>query len=104
MKKWIVLVIIVVIIQKWDVITAKPIDVNADVVMYTTEWCPYCKKARSFLDENNVKYVEYDIEKSSEGRAKYNNIGGRGIPVLVINGSVLNGYNPKKIINLLKET
>ena len=104
MKKWIFAIIIIVVIQKWDVITAKPINPNSQVVLYATSWCKYCKKARVLLEEYDVKYVEYDIEKSQEGADKYNKIGGKGIPVLVINGVVVNGFNAKKILNLLRKT
>jgi len=104
MKKWIFVAVLILIIQKWDVITAKPINPNTQVVLYATSWCKYCKKARRLLDDNGVKYIEYDIEASHEGLEKYNKIGGKGIPVLVIDGVVLNGYNPEKILSFLRKT
>ena len=104
MKKWIFAIIVIVVIQQWSVLTAEPLSQNNSVELYATQWCKYCKKARNLLDKHNVKYVEYDIEKSKENFDKYKRIGGRGIPVLVINGNVINGYNADKILNLLSES
>lgn len=74
-----------------------------DVVMYSTSWCKYCKKARSLLEERGVKYTEYDIEKSEVGAAQYRAIRGSGVPVLVIDGQVVRGFDANKIIRLLDE-
>ncbi|WP_025820297.1 glutaredoxin family protein [Shewanella marina] len=104
MKKLIFVALLVLIIQKWDVITAKPITPNSQVELYTTSWCQYCKKARGFLQDKGVKYTEYDIEKSAIGRHKYNQIGGSGIPVLVINGEIIRGYDSTKILKALTKT
>ena len=68
------------------------------VILYATSWCGYCKKARAFLNEKNIPFYEYDIEKSIEGRDQYRSIGGRGVPVLLVNGSVIKGYSPTEIL------
>tara|TARA_B110000438_G_scaffold99057_1_gene98015 strand:- start:313 stop:621 length:309 start_codon:yes stop_codon:yes gene_type:complete len=73
------------------------------VILYATSWCGYCKKARNFLNENNIPFYEYDIEKSSEGRDQYRSIGGRGVPVLLVNGSVIKGYSPAEILKYLEQ-
>ena len=36
------------------------------VIMYSTTWCKYCKKARAYFDKNKIAYVEYDIEKNKK--------------------------------------
>lgn len=76
---------------------------NADVrvILYATSWCPYCKKTRQFLHKNRIHYVEYDIEKSAEGRRQYQQLGGRGVPVLNIDGKVVHGYNVQVMSQLL---
>jgi mycoredoxin len=70
------------------------------VVLYATDWCGYCKKTRQFFKDNNIDYVEFDIEKSAEGKQEYNQLKGKGIPLVVINGKVIRGYNP----SLMKKT
>jgi len=105
MKKWMFIVTALVIFQKWDAISAfvnpQPgfSDLhNEAVVLYATDWCGYCKLTREFLEENDISYHEYDIEKSSEGHEQYKALGGKGVPVVLINNEVIFGYNPKAII------
>lgn len=70
------------------------------VVLYATEWCGYCKKTREFFKDNNIAFIEFDVEKSKEGKKEYNQLKGKGVPLVVINGKVIRGYNP----SLMKET
>jgi hypothetical protein len=46
--------------------------------------------------------VEYDIEKSTIGRREHKRLGGKGVPLLRINGKVIHGYNEKLILASLK--
>jgi mycoredoxin len=74
------------------------------VVLYATEWCGYCKKTRDLLEKNGIEYTEYDIEKSAQGKEEYDQLNGRGIPLMVINGQVVRGYDPNTILKLAKGT
>lgn len=77
--------------------------VNARVVLYATSWCGYCKKTRELLEANNVEYYEYDIEKSAEGRAQHKELGGRGVPLLIVKDVVVKGYNRGVTLALIKK-
>lgn len=66
--------------------------------MYGTSWCGYCAKARKLLKKHDITYFEYDIEKSEEGHRQFKALGGRGIPLFQINGEVVKGYAPDKIL------
>lgn len=72
------------------------------VVLYATAWCGYCAKTRAFFKENNIDYVEYDIEKSAEGKSQYQSLNGRGVPLVIINGNIIRGYNPALMKKLLE--
>ncbi len=39
---------------------------SGDVVMYCTSWCPDCKKARVWLKENDIDYLEVDVNQYPE--------------------------------------
>jgi glutaredoxin len=69
-----------------------------DVILYATEWCGYCQKTRVLFKENNIPYVEYDIEKSERSYKEYKRLGGIGVPLLKINGKVVRGYQPQLIL------
>ena len=73
----------------------------AEVVIYSASWCGYCKLAKKHFDEKGVAYDDIDIEKSAEGAAKYRALGGGGIPIIVIKGHVIHGYDQARIDALL---
>jgi Glutaredoxin and related proteins len=111
MKKYILILVAAVVIINWNSITNifnPPPDYsaahNGKVVLYATTWCGYCKKARELFKANNIEYFEYDVEKSSEGREQFDRLGGKGVPLIVIDGKVLKGYDPEKIIMLAKNS
>jgi thioredoxin reductase (NADPH) len=62
------------------------------IVVYSTVWCPDCKRAKNFLGEQRIPYVNVDIEQDPEGMffvEKVNN-GKRIIPTIVFpDGSTL---------------
>ncbi len=69
------------------------------VVMYMTDWCGYCKKARDLLKSLGVNLIEYNIErdrdKAAESRRKGEGRG--GVPVIDVEGIIINGYGPEHI-------
>lgn len=75
-----------------------------DVVIYTTSWCGWCRKTRSWLDSQGVSYVNKDIEDDPDAGAEMRELtgGDSGIPVVVIDGEVIQGYNEKKMASLLQ--
>lgn len=58
---------------------------NAQIVMYSTSWCPDCHRAKYLLDEYGVSYINIDVEEDPEGLAfvKQVNNGQRVVPTIV---------------------
>ncbi len=48
-----------------------------------------------------MPYIEYDIERSPEGRRQYDALRGRGVPILTVGDTVVRGYNRREILALL---
>lgn len=42
----------------------------ANVVMYTTAWCPYCVRARRLLDAKGIQYTDIRVDAEPERRAE----------------------------------
>ncbi len=73
-----------------------------DVDVYTTSWCGWCRKTLAHLDRRGVDYVNKDIEADDDYRDELIEITGRtSIPVVVIDGEVIRGYDPRKMDALL---
>jgi glutaredoxin len=107
-KKWVVVVLLLALFQNWDRLSgmvdhSAPLAVTSDhaVVLYATSWCGYCRKARELLRSRGVAFVEHDIERSAEGRRQYEALKGRGVPLLVVNGTVIRGYSEQAILAAL---
>ncbi|PID33750.1 MAG: glutaredoxin 3 [Thiotrichales bacterium] len=66
----------------------------AKVVIYTTRFCPYCIRARSFFKKKGVEYTEIrvgrnrDLRKEMEQRSGHNTV-----PQIFINNESMGGYD-----------
>jgi glutaredoxin len=58
------------------------------ITMYSTMWCPDCRRAKTFLKERGVEFREIDIESdpSAEEIVIKANNGRRKVPTLEIGG------------------
>jgi mycoredoxin len=54
------------------------------ITMYTTTWCPDCRRAKSFLRQRGLAYREVNIEEDETGEAIVlkANQGKRRVPTL----------------------
>jgi glutaredoxin-like YruB-family protein len=72
------------------------------IIIYTLSWCPHCKALKEFLDKNNLKYHNIDVEENSEAAEdiiKRSNQ--EGFPVLEIDNEIIIGFNKIKLMELL---
>ncbi len=76
---------------------------DQQIILYATQWCGYCARARKYFNERNIPFVEYDVEKSREGREHFDRLNGKGVPLLVVNGEVIRGFNPDVIEQAMKK-
>lgn len=72
-------------------------DIN--VIIYTTSWCGYCRKAIEYLRSLGVNYTEYNVGKDkAKKKEQLEKSGGHGgVPLLDIEGIIVRGYNPQAI-------
>ena len=67
------------------------------VEIYVTEWCGYCKKAQKYMKSKSISYVAYDIEKDSSARQRHKELGGRGVPLIIIGSNKMSGFSPESL-------
>ena len=65
------------------------------VTVYTSFWCPDCREAKRFLQQNKISFQEIDIE-TTPGAADevVKRTGKRAIPQFVIDGEWIQPYRP----------
>lgn len=71
---------------------------NQTVLVYSTPTCPYCRMAKAYFQEKGVTYKDIDVsldQKFAEEMIKKS--GQMGVPVLDINGTIIIGFDKKKI-------
>jgi mycoredoxin len=71
------------------------------VVIYTTQWCPYCKRLRADLAASHVPYTEIDVERAFQGQLGFWALRGRGVPVSAIGPKIVYGYRVDEIAQAL---
>jgi len=56
------------------------------ISLYGADWCPDCRRAKSFLKENNIEYtfIDVDLDKEATARVESINNGKRIIPTVLI--------------------
>jgi len=65
----------------------------ADVIIYTTNYCPYCVKAKQLLKSKGVVFQEIDLTNDDDGRIELvKKSGGRKtVPQIFINDNHVGG-------------
>lgn len=72
------------------------------VEIYTTPSCAYCKMAKEYFAKNNVTYIEYDVFRDITKRQEMlDRTHQFGVPVIVIDGKIVIGFDRSKINQLL---
>lgn len=65
-----------------------------DIVMFTTSDCPYCARARAWLERHGVPWRECDIERHEACRRVFEAQGAPGVPLLNVRGRWRLGFDP----------
>lgn len=74
------------------------------IVMFGTDWCPYCAHTRALFKRLGVDYVELDLDRDQNAKQfAQQYLKPVVTPVVVIGNRVLKGYNEANIIAALKE-
>lgn len=75
------------------------------VVMYSTSWCGWCKKAKTFLEINHISYTEKDFDNPGDRKELIQfakSVGYTGelnaVPLFIIKDTIIVGFNKSAII------
>lgn len=74
----------------------------ANVIIYSTPTCGYCKLAKAYFQEKQVEYIEKDVSVDIAAREEMvKKTGQLGVPVIDIDGTTVIGFNKAKIAEIL---
>lgn len=72
------------------------------VTVYSTPSCPWCSRAKAYLKQIGQDYQDKDVSVDiSAAREMVKMSGQMGVPVLSIDGSIVVGFDKKRIDELL---
>jgi glutaredoxin len=75
-----------------------------DLILYSAEWCGYCKAAKATFAANNIPYTNCDAETDPRCAREYADLQGNGFPLFVVRGKRLHeGLNYEALIAALEK-
>lgn len=72
-----------------------------NATIYTTNSCIYCIKAKNYLSEKKIEYVEKNIQEDSSAREELLSMGYRTVPVILLGEEEIVGFNKDKIDKII---
>lgn len=75
----------------------------ANVSVYSTPTCPWCKKTKEWLTQNKVDFKGIDVSADKKAAEEMVQKSGQmGVPVTDINGTIIIGYDIEAMKKALK--
>ncbi len=75
---------------------------TAKVIVFSTPMCSWCRKAKDYLRQHNVRFTDVDVSKDqSAARDLVRRTGQQGVPVVMINNKPIIGFDKNKINRML---
>ena len=72
------------------------------VTVYTTPTCGFCHQVKAYLHQQGMPFTEYDVSRNQQAAAEMVRLSGQqGVPVVLIDGQVVVGFNRPLIDQLL---
>jgi thioredoxin reductase (NADPH) len=74
-----------------------------EIILYGADWCPDCRRAKAYLQENNIDYtfIDVDLDKEATARVEAINNGKRIIPTIIIEGKSYTNPDNVRLASLL---
>jgi len=83
---------------------------RGEVVLFSTTWCGYCRKARDFLKAERVPFSEFDVEKDPKARPRMAALAKsagvspaslKGVPIIFVGNHAMSGFDKPRLKKLL---
>ena len=81
----------------------KAADDGPRLVLYGTGQCGHCRQAKRFLRQQGLRFSEFDIQRNRRAWNEFQRLGGRGVPLILVDGKPLQGFDPKRLLRALRQ-
>ncbi len=71
------------------------------VKIYTASTCPNCTKAKAYLRNNKIPFIERNVQQSEKAKAELLDMGYRTVPVILVDDKEIVGFNKEKLKKIL---
>ncbi|MCT4563258.1 MAG: glutaredoxin family protein [Maledivibacter sp.] len=75
---------------------------NKKITIYTSDTCSYCHMAKDYFNSKGVDFEEKNISKDMDARKELMKQGFMGVPIINVNGEVIQGFDKERLEELLK--
>jgi glutaredoxin len=75
---------------------------DTKVIVYGTSTCPFCAKARAYLSQNKIVFVDFNVDKSESANKQFKALKGSAVPVILIGDRLITGFQPDVIDDALR--
>ena len=70
----------------------------ANIIIYSTPTCGFCKMAKEYLSSKNIAYTEVDVSTDRERQQELVTKSGQfGVPVIDVDGKIIVGFDKRKL-------
>lgn len=70
----------------------------ANIIIYSTPTCGYCKMAKEYLASKQIPYTEIDVMRDpSKQQEMITKSGQFGVPVIDVDGKIIVGFDKRKL-------
>jgi glutaredoxin-like YruB-family protein len=74
------------------------------VIVYTTPTCGYCYQVKAYLGQRRIPFVERDVSQDGQAAREMVQLSGQqGVPVVLVDGQLVLGFNRPRIDQLLAQ-
>ncbi len=74
------------------------------ILLYTRANCSHCRQLKQWLKARGQTFAEFDVQKSRRAAKALAQLGGRGVPLVVVGDEVVHGFDQKRLSRLLSES
>ncbi|PKM70432.1 MAG: NrdH-redoxin [Firmicutes bacterium HGW-Firmicutes-18] len=73
------------------------------IVVFSSNTCPHCVTAKDYLKSKGIEFTEKNVSTDMEARKELMGMGYMGVPIILVDDEVIEGFNKAKLDELIKE-